>query len=394
MTHRILFVDHDAPALEELQRHLRPAFTFDTALGGPAGLEQLRKGGPYAILVVGMRMPGMDGLEFLERAEPLAPHAVRIMLTGDAGQRTAADAVNRGHVFRFLSKPCPPETLGAALETGLKHFELLQIERESMEGTLTACVKMMSEVLGMVAPGALGRGQRLRDCMHTFALFTKAAPLWELEVAALLSSVGNAALPLHLVQKIESGDRLNPTENEVFRRATQIGHDLLAQIPKLAGVAKIVAYQNKCFDGSGYPRDDVRGAQIPVGARMLKILGDRLALETDGIVKKRALEAMKARTGAYDPHLLDMCFVCFDAFLANLVVADRPVLSLYVSELKAGQVAVSDITTSDGLTLIAAGNRLTEMTLRCLQNHDSLGEITQQVLVQDSVASEAIEVTA
>lgn len=394
MNPRILFVDHDALALADLQRNLRPKFTFDTAIGGPAGLEQIRKGGPYAVLVVGMRMPGMDGVEFLELAEKLSPHGVRIMLTGDADQQTAAKAVNRGHVFRFLNKPCPHETLVAALEAGLSQFELLRAEREFLEGTLTGCIKMMSEVLGMVAPRALGRGQRLRDCMRTFALFTDTQPLWELEVAALLSSVGNAALPLQLIQKLEQGEIFNSAESDVFRRATQIGHDLLVQVPKLADVAKIVAYQNKCFDGTGYPIDDVRGAHIPVGARMLKILGDRLTLEEDGIVKKRAFEVMRARTGAYDPRLLEKCFLCFDAFLANLVVADRPVLSVHVRELKVGQVAVSDINTNEGLTLIAAGNRLTGMTLQCLRNHDALGEISQPVLVQDPVESAAPEITA
>ena len=166
---KILFVDDDPNLLAAFQRNLRRQFTFDTALGGQEGLELLRTQGPYALLLVDMRMPGMDGIEFLERAQALAPDAVRMMLTGNADQQTAVEAVNRGHVFRFLNKPCPPEVLVPALEHGLKQFEMLRMERELLEGTLTGSVKVMTEVLGMVAPDALGRGQRLRESMRLFA---------------------------------------------------------------------------------------------------------------------------------------------------------------------------------------------------------------------------------
>src|SRR5690242_2258622 len=121
---KILFVDDDPNLLAAFQRTLRRLFTFDTALGGQEGLEMIRASGPYALLVVDMRMPVMDGVEFLERARVLAPDAVRLMLTGNADQQTAADAVNRGQVFRFLNKPCPPEVLIPAIEGGLKHFEM------------------------------------------------------------------------------------------------------------------------------------------------------------------------------------------------------------------------------------------------------------------------------
>jgi len=387
---KILFVDDDPNLLAAFQRTLRRLFTFDTALGGQEGLEMIRASGPYALLVVDMRMPVMDGVEFLERARVLAPDAVRIMLTGNADQQTAADAVNRGQVFRFLNKPCPPEVLIPAIEGGLKHFEMLRMERELLEGTLTGSVKVMADVLGMVAPDALGRGQRLRESMRQFAQAIGATPAWELEIAALLSPIGYASLPARVLQKISSCLDLTTGEQTILRRAPQVGHDLLVGIPRLAGVARIVLYQNKAFDGGGFPADECAGEQIPLGARMLRILGDRLALEAEGIVKQRALETMKARAGVYDPRLLEQCFVCFQAFLANALSANTPVRTLYVKELKENQVVVSDIVTPDGLVLVGAGNRLTAMVLERLRNYDELGEVKQPVLVQDP-ASASVE---
>lgn len=380
---KILFVDDDPNLLAAFQRNLRRQFSFDTATSGLDALEMLKTSGPYALLVVDMRMPGMDGVEFFERALALAPDAVRIMLTGNADQQTAVDAVNRGQVFRFLNKPCAPDVLVPTLEHGLKHHELLRTERELLEGTLAGSVKMLSEVLGMVAPDALGRGQRLRDSMQRFATFTNATPRWELEIAALLCGIGCASFPARLLARISAAEDLTFAEQKLVRTAPQIGHDLLKGIPRLAGVARTVLYQRKAFDGSGFPVDDCKGQEIPVGARMLKILEDRLALENEGVVKARALETMRARTGQYDPGLLDACFLCFETFLNHPVAADRPVRILNIPELVVGQIVVSDITTPDGLVLIGAGQRLTEMVLVRLQNHAELGDVKQPVYVQD-----------
>ena len=61
--------------------------------------------GNYEVLA-DMRMPGMNGIQFLKEVSKQVPDTVRLMLTGNADQHTAMDAVNEGHVFRFLSKPC------------------------------------------------------------------------------------------------------------------------------------------------------------------------------------------------------------------------------------------------------------------------------------------------
>lgn len=382
MKPKILFVDDDPNLLAAFERNLRNRFVFDTALDGPRALELLRTRGPYALLVVDMRMPGMDGIEFFEQARSLAPDAVRIMLTGNADQQTAVDAVNRGEVYRFLNKPCPPPELVATLENGLQRYEMLRIERELLEGTLTGSVKVLSEVLGMVAPNALGRGQRLQDCMHRFAEFCRAQPVWELEVGALLSSIGYASLPAGLLEKSSSGEELTLEEETIVRRSPQVGHDLLAGIPRLAEVARIVLYQHKGFDGTGFPHDDLKGEDLPLGARMIRILSDRMDLEAEGVVKQPALEAMRARN-VYDPRLLELCFACFQSYLANAVSAERQVLSLYVKELVAGQVVVSDIRSEQDTVLVGAGYKLTPTVLERLRNYDALGQVRQPVLVQD-----------
>jgi response regulator RpfG family c-di-GMP phosphodiesterase len=383
---KILFVDDDPNVLAGLQRTLRKQFAFDTALSGAEALELIQACGPYAVIVADMRMPGMEGVELLERVRTVAPHTVRLMLTGNADQQTAVDAVNRGQVFRFLNKPCGPETLVPALESGLRQYELARIERELLEGTLTGSVKVLSDVLGMVAPEALGRGQRLQGLMRRLARMAGAGPEWELEVAALLSPLGYASVPPSVLCKVAGAVELTSAEKTILRRVPQIGHDLLVGIPRLQEVARIVRFQHEHYDGSGVPGNECAGEAIPIGARLLKILLDRLDLESEGIVKQRAHATMSARAGHYDMRLLALSFVCFPDFLDQAVTADRPVLTLTVDRLVAGQIVVSDITTLGGVPLVGAGNRLTAMTLERLRNHAELGEVKEPIFVQDAPA--------
>src|SRR5437870_3422629 len=101
MSTKILCVDDEPNVLAGFVRHLRKEFDIETALGGEAGLETLGAKGPFGVVVSDMRMPGMSGTEFLQRARERAPATVRMMLTGNNDQQTAIAAVNEGSIFRF-----------------------------------------------------------------------------------------------------------------------------------------------------------------------------------------------------------------------------------------------------------------------------------------------------
>lgn len=122
MSEKILFVDDEAPVLEGLQRLLRQEFTVGVAQGGHRGLAALGSSGPYAVVVSDMRMPEMDGVEFLSEVREKWPDTVRILLTGHADLDAAIEAVNRGNIFRFLTKPCKKDVLVEAIHKGLEQY--------------------------------------------------------------------------------------------------------------------------------------------------------------------------------------------------------------------------------------------------------------------------------
>ena len=122
MNHKVLFVDDDIHVLQAFKRQLRKQFRIDTAQSPAEGLSIVEKNGPYAVVVSDLRMPGMDGNEFMARLKKTAPNTVRIMLTGHADLNVAMGAINDGHIFRLLTKPCPSDVIAESVKKGIERY--------------------------------------------------------------------------------------------------------------------------------------------------------------------------------------------------------------------------------------------------------------------------------
>jgi DNA-binding NtrC family response regulator len=92
------------------------------AKSGEAGLDAVRWGEKFAVIVSDMRMPGMDGATFLAKAREISPDSVRILLTGQADVQSSIAAINKGAIFRYLCKPCPKDELIATLNEAVRQY--------------------------------------------------------------------------------------------------------------------------------------------------------------------------------------------------------------------------------------------------------------------------------
>jgi DNA-binding NtrC family response regulator len=122
MTDRILFVDDDKHTLDGYKRLLHGKFNIETASSGAQGLAVILLLGPFAVVVSDMRMPEMDGADFLARVREIAPQTVRMLLTGHKDIGRAIEAVNEGQIFRYLTKPCKEDALKSAILLGLTRY--------------------------------------------------------------------------------------------------------------------------------------------------------------------------------------------------------------------------------------------------------------------------------
>ena len=268
MSNAILCVDDDTNILAAYRRQLRGSFKIEVASSGADGLEVIKNKGPFSVIVSDMRMPGMDGIEFLSRVKKSSPNSVRMMLTGNADQQTAVEAVNEGHIFRFLNKPCPPESLAKALTAGIEQYQLITAEKELLEKTLLGSIKILTEVLSLVNPTAFGRASRVQRLVRKLAETMNVTATWQLKAAAMLSQVGCVTVPEATLEKVYNDKTLTSEEKQMLQSYPQIGSELVANIPRLDVVSKIIAYQEKRFDGSGWPTDAVSGKKNTVRSKI------------------------------------------------------------------------------------------------------------------------------
>jgi response regulator RpfG family c-di-GMP phosphodiesterase len=324
----------------------------------------------------------MNGVEFLMELERTAPDTIRIMLTGNADQKTAREAVNKGHIFRFLTKPCPQEELIPALHAGLKQHRLVTVERDVLERTLNGSARMLSDILATHDAHAFGQSQRLREYMRAFAEHLHLKQTWDLELAAMLSQIGCVTIPREVLERCRAGRPLAAAETDMVARVPQIGYDLLSHIPRLESVAAVVLYQNKNFDGTGFPAHKIAGEDIPVGARILRVLRDLVACESAKASKARALENMAQFPGRYDPRVLEAVAAVFDVCLERAAPAETLSRAVGIKDLRVGWTLAAEARTRDGLLIIPVGTQISPMLLEKLRNFAELGQLEDPLLVR------------
>lgn len=380
-TQKILFVDDDTNVLAAMQRNLRKHFTLDVAASPDEALQILKAKGPYAVIVADMSMPIMNGAELLEVVRASSPDTVRIMLTGNADQRTAVEAVNRGNVFRFLSKPCSPDTLIATMETALKQHELIVTEKALLNQTLNRSLQVLTDILAMLDPDAFGQAQLRRTTVREVALKLGIASIWELEIAALLAGIGLVTLPPAVREKVRTRQPLSTNERQLVERIPEFSSRLLGSIPRLEPVAQIVLYQNKNFDGSGFPADKVKRLDIPIGARVLRVVESAVRMHRKGTPVADIISALLAGPEHYDSKVAHALAACSSVLRTKPKVTTSGMRSVSLVELAPGHILMADIGTMDGTIVLEAGATLNTTQIQRLRNFAALNPIVEPISV-------------
>jgi response regulator RpfG family c-di-GMP phosphodiesterase len=388
MQERILFVDDDESILKAFERSLRKNFTVDSAINAQSAMQLLNNNGPYAVVISDMRMPSIDGIRLLTQVKIDHPECVAIMLTGDGDQRTAIKAVNEGSIFRFLTKPCPPDLLMKALNDGVRQYRLQIAERDFLDRTLGGCVQVLTDLLSLADPQTFARARDMRERIRVLAKQLGEGDTWEIETAAMLAPIGVATLPPGVLHKSRSGTELNEGEKSMIARVPAIGHKLLSTIPRLEGVARIILYQNKQFDGSGFPKDDVAGTNIPVGARLLRVVNDLSHYEMGGVPTVQAISKLESLPGYYDPDILAAAALCLPG-LAETRSHAVCIRQVQVRDLRIGHVLRSDILTRDGKLLLAEGHAISATLLERLLNSSRVNDVTDPIMVDEPIPADA-----
>ncbi|MEW6583544.1 MAG: response regulator, partial [Actinomycetota bacterium] len=346
---RVLLLDDEQAVVRGLAFNLRRIADPVTATDGATALEVLRTQGPFAVVISDMRMPGMDGAQFLAAARDVSPDTVRLLLTGFSDVDAAVSAVNEGRVFRFLTKPCPPPVLISSVEMAVEQYRLITAEKEVLRETLAGSIKVLTQMLALIQPMAFGRASRVRqravEVCHVLGQDS-----WQVELAAMFSEIGCLMLPPDTARSYYSGRALTQPEQAMIDKIPELTDSLLSNIPRLEGVREILR--------------SLRRADVdpPWGARLLRVIAELDALEVRGLDRATIVATLRSPPGRHDPEILGAMerllrgpWSC-DQFSGQLAPRLRQVTLL---ELPEGATLARDVMSITGQLLLARGFEMT-----------------------------------
>jgi ActR/RegA family two-component response regulator len=358
----ILCVDDDPNILAAFQRQFRKTFTIETATGPEAGLAVLANKGPFAVVVSDLRMPGMDGVQFLAAVRTLAPDTVRVMLTGQADLADAIAAVNQGAIFRFLLKPSSATILTKVIESALEQHRLIVAERQLTQHTLLGCVEVLAEVLSIVEPVAFSRTTRVLRYVRQLTGILNLTSSWQVEAAAMLSQIGWITIPTDIANKVATNQPLSAEESRRFHEHPGAAARIIERIPRLETVAKIIEAQRAPSEAVGHALEpDAPRDPVCFGAAILQAAIEFDDRRRGGLSHADALAAMRLRTDIYPSEVIS----AMDR-IEKVELAEQTRV-VPVSRLAAGMILEQDICVRNGMCLIGRGQQITATLLQRLQ---------------------------
>jgi CheY-like chemotaxis protein len=380
MTDRVLLVDDEPRILDGLRRNLHGLYQLDTATSGPEGLALIDKAGtPYAVVVSDMMMPGMNGAEFLGRAQEASPETVQMVLSGQAELGATIAAVNDGNLFRFLTKPCEAAEVIRALDAALAQHRLVRSERELLDHTLNGAVEVLTELMSVSNPAEFDRTERVKAIVGTMLQRVAVADPWELRIAAMLGQVGLMAVPAEVLAEVRAGGQVSREAEDIYRSHPALGSVLIRRIPRLQNVAEWVAAQPVTLADATEPASDPPAAatlghpEAEATGRDVYATVMAFMAGVDAGLAPRRVHGNLTGCRHYRRDLLDHVLAAHEQ---SVVRRPRQVKG---AELMAGMQVEQDVVTTTGLVLIRTGEVLTESMAIRLRHFASGVGVTEPI---------------
>jgi len=424
---RILCVDDEPHILSSLRRLFRPhGYQVHVAESGAAGLALLETE-RIDLVISDMRMPEMDGARFLEQVRQRWPQTVRLLLTGYADIQSILDAINRGEIHRYITKPWDDSDVVLIVRQALER-KALELEKQRLEelthrqneelrelnagleakvqartaelvrardellvsngklrNNFLTSIKVLSGLIEMRGDKLAGHSRRVADLARRLAnrMSLEAADAQEIFVAGLLHNIGKLGFSdelLDLPVSIMNGEQLG-----MYRKYPERGEQLLMPLEDLRGVARLIRSHQEHFDGNGFP-DRLSGFDIPTGARILALANDYDNLQNGTLMPRRlrseeaALAIVQFRGKRYDPAVVDAFQdIVNGRTVARDAPADRPVS---IAEARPGMVINRDLVTREGFLLLSAEHVLSDRLIQQLAEYERSNQVALTLFVR------------
>ncbi len=311
---KILYVDDEKNVLSSFRKLFRDDYRIVTAEDPKEGLVALLQKGPFEVVVSDLIMPLMNGVSFFTRVKELSPETVRILVTGYADFDNAVLAVNQGHVFRFLSKPCPPDVLKKAIDDAVEQHEMILARQElhslkKVQALMNGIVEGFSAIVEARDPYTSGHQRRVAEIAVRIGKRMGYDPdrLDALRIAGMIHDVGKVYIPLDFLNK---PGLLKQEEMSIIHLHPEVGADIFKNLEYDWPISEFIHQHHERLDGSGYPAG-LPGDEILPEARILAVADVIDAMNSrrpyrDSLGLTAAKEELVAHSGTkYDPEVVD-----------------------------------------------------------------------------------------
>lgn len=414
----VIFVDDEDNILSALKRATRKMFLQTRFCNSPEqALEQIRVQ-PPEIIITDMRMPHMNGVQFLEGVEDICPGRVKILLTGQADQQDTIDAINHGKIFKYIQKPWNDAYLKQVLESAIsivsnqrekeylfhltryQKAELAKLNQQlekkveartaelkksnsklreagkKLEDGFLSVVKMYLTVLGQRHAETAEHSRRVAKTGKEIAerLGLDTGMIHQVLLAGLMHDVGKMVLPDALLNSNKGS--LSAGQERKLEDHVSFSEMALSPMGVYPDIAMMVRHHHEKYDGSGYP-DKLAGADIPLGARILRIANDfdqlchgKTQPRVNGI--ESAIKYMCGKKGEYyDPAIVHALAKMHGSEGKTDNVSSRSDDNLTSSRLKPGMKLIEDVVTPQGMLLYQEGDILTPDTIQAIRYYET-----------------------
>jgi CheY-like chemotaxis protein len=361
MAARVLFVDDDVSLLKSIERNLCFDYDLSIAESGQLALDLISGKEPFSVVITDMRMPGMDGIRFINEARKISPDSIYLMLTGNQDVDTSIKAVNQGQVFRFLTKPCETADIKMGIDAAHRQYELVHAEKELLHKTFVGAVSLMTDVVETLHPDTMQHSQRVDGVMRACEEALGFKGNWEFRLAAKLSLVGLALLPCDEQVRFQHLGPNEPESKLLLEKMALTSSRLIARIPRLERVSEILRKQaavNPSAFQEPYAEDSA-----DLGATLLTIAVHWSNLINHGLRTEEALVELRQAVPGL-PQIIE------DALLEMEADArDRQPVELPLADLAEGMVLYDNVVSEDGALLLRSGRRLTHSVIEKMKLH-------------------------
>ncbi len=333
---RILIVDDEPAVGALLSRVLRKSgYQIQVETGAEEALQAVRAApGEFDLLLTDLNLPGLSGLELLDKLRSVDESMIKIVITGQATLDNAITSLRRG-AYDFIEKPVSPDQLTAVTERALEyrflkkenaryqnHLEDMVREKsaalrqalEQVRDSYDFTLETMANLLDAREKSTAHHCTRVRNLSVVVAreLGLSQSEIEDLARGALLHDIGKIAIPDAILLK---PGPLSEEEMAIMKTHAEVGYRLLKSSNYLEHVAELVYSHHEHFDGSGYPRG-LQGEDIMLGARIFTLIDAYDAMRSDRVYRKAlpsdaALAEIKRHAGSqFDPRVVEAVIRC------------------------------------------------------------------------------------